>query len=490
MFRRLFLNEWKETFRSPYLSRSIAQKIFIALFALYIMLNFIVLGILFDEILEKVFPKADIFAKSSVLFFYYFLFDFITRFFLQTFPVVSIKPYLTLPVKKNNLIHFLLLKSAPSVFNLLPLLIAIPFYIKYVLPTYGFAGATAWLVTIISLVLIVHYLSFYIKKNFSLKPALTFGLMILVGGICYADIYEYIGLSKSMEWLMNRIVEIPALVLLPIILLGLVYFSLYAFFKVRLYLDSISNEQEEIREGALDFTLFSRFGQIGELMQLEMKMIWRNKRSRGFVYMSAVFLLFPFILFVDPKAYGDSTTLILCVLVTGMCAFNYAQLMLSWHTTHFDYLLTRNITGKELFKAKFYLMALSVFISYIIILPFGFFIEDFFITNTAALLFNIGFSIFIYMYIANHNSKKIDAANGGAFSFEGFGAAHYLVMLPIIGIPAFIFMAFNLFNVPNWGIAVIGVTGLIGILFQEFIIKALVTEFKEEKYKIGEAFKG
>ncbi|MFK7807206.1 MAG: DUF5687 family protein [Saprospiraceae bacterium] len=489
MFTRLFLNEWKETFRSPYLSQSIAQKIFIGLFAIYIALNFLVLGFFFHEIIEKVFPKADVFEKSSVLFFYYFLLDILMRFFVQTFPVLSIRPYLSLPIKKSSLIHFLLLKSIPSVFNILPLLIVVPFFINLVLPTFGFLSAIAWLISIVAIILSVHFLSFYIKKNFTLKPSWTFVLLIIIGLVFYADLKEFINVSAGMTWLMNKIVTFPLLAIAPVLFFGGIYSVLYNYFRGHLYLDSVNDEQQEVSAGDMDFALFNRFGSVGDLLQMESKLIWRNKRSRGFVYMSIAFLAFPFILIFDPEAYGDSTTLLVCVMVTGMCAFNYAQLMLSWHTTHFDYLLTRKITLKEILKSKYYFMALMVFVFYLATLPFGFFVEGFFLTNTAAMLFNIGFSIFIYMFIAVYYSKKVDAVKGGAFSFEGFGAAHYLVMVPIIGIPVFIFMAFNLFNLPNWGIIIIGVFGLIGILLQEFILNSLVKELKEEKYKIGAEFR-
>jgi len=166
MFKQLFLNEWKENIRSPYLSQSIIQRIFIGLLALYVMANVVFLGVFIDQILEKAFPDADPFAKFNAILFYYFLFDIMMRFFLQQFPVISIKPYLSLPIKKSTLIHFLLLKSIPSFFNLLPLLVVIPFFVKIALPAYSIFNSLLWLLSVLCIILTVHFLSFLYQKEF------------------------------------------------------------------------------------------------------------------------------------------------------------------------------------------------------------------------------------------------------------------------------------------------------------------------------------
>ena len=105
------------------------------------------------------------------------------------------------------------------------------------------------------------------------------------------------------------------------------------------------------------------------------------------------------------------------------------------------------------------------------------------------MLFNIGASLFFYMYIANYNSKKIDTEKGGVFNFEGFGAAHYLIMIPIMFLPMLISLIFWLWDLTYWGLLTVGLIGLVGILFHEKILDWLVSEFKKKKYSIAEAFR-
>jgi hypothetical protein len=50
---------------------------------------------------------------------------------------MRIQHYLHLPVKKSTLIHYVLLRSLPNLFNGGMLLIFVPFLVKMLLPAYG-----------------------------------------------------------------------------------------------------------------------------------------------------------------------------------------------------------------------------------------------------------------------------------------------------------------------------------------------------------------
>ncbi len=487
MFARLFINEWKETIRSPYLSTSLIQKIGLGILALYLLLNFLAAGIYLDKILLEVFPSADVIVKLNGFLLYYFLFDIVMRFFMQSFPVVSIKPYLTLPIKRSSIIHFLILKSVPSFFNLLPLLLFVPFFVKVIIPTYSIGASIAWFVTLLSLILMSNFISFYLKKAFDLKPLFIFVFIALISGLFYLDSYGYVGLAKGMENVMGAIFSYPLLALIPFGLAIVSYMMLYRFFRARIYLDALAKETANEVDSTTNLAIFNRFGKIGEMMNLEMKMIWRNARSRTFLYLSIGFLLYPFL--IINSGYGIGMKIMFAILTTGMFAFNYAQLLLSWHSTHFDYILTRNIKAADLFKSKYYLMSLSVLISYILTLPFCFIIDDWFMISTMSMLFNIGVSIYMYIYIANYNSKKIDPSKGNTFNFEGFGAAHYFIMIPIILAPILIYLPFSVFGYANLGMAAFGFVGIFGFLFRRQILGTLIEHFEERKHTISSAFR-
>ena len=96
----------------------------------------------------------------------------------------------------------------------------------------------------------------------------------------------------------------------------------------------------------------------------------------------------------------------------------------------------------------------------------------------------------MYMYIANYNSKKIDPGKGGGFNFEGFGAAHYVIIFPIIGIPILLYyFPFGYMGKPFLGLLTVGIVGLLGILFREKILKLLVKHFERRKHFIAADFR-
>lgn len=487
MFVKLFLNQWKQNVRSPYLSNSIFQKVVLGLLALYFLVNFLIIGLFMGKILEEAFPGMEPISKFNSLLIYYFIFDILMRFFMQQFPVVSIQPYLTLPVKKSTIIHFLLQKSIPTFFNLLPFLFFIPYFIKSIIPVSSVAASIAWFVTFISMVLTANFVSFYLKKNFDLKPILILIVILLVGSLFYFDHLGYLGLATGMESAMAAIDAQPLLAAIPLGIMLLTYFGLYRFFRNRIYLDTLNGHKKTTISSSSNISVFSRFGKIGDMMDLEMKMIWRNPRSRTYLYLSVAFVLFP--LMMIGQGHGMAYKIMFGILTTGMFAFNYAQLLLSWHSSHFDYLLTRNIKAEDLFKSKYYMLTLSVFALYIVMLPYSFFIESWFIISTMSMIFNIGFGIYLYMYIANFNSKKIDVSKGNTFNMEGFGTIHYLIMVPIILIPIVIYYFFNKVGYPVLGLWVFGLLGFLGFVFQESILKFLTTQFEYNKHTISSAFR-
>ena len=123
-----FLNfEWKQFFRSSYWQKSIALNILMAFLALYFILMFLALGIGLYPILKKQFPESDPLIILNSFLFYWFLADLVMRFFLQKLPVMNIKPFLILPLKKSKIINYVLGKSVISFFNFLPLFAVIPF---------------------------------------------------------------------------------------------------------------------------------------------------------------------------------------------------------------------------------------------------------------------------------------------------------------------------------------------------------------------------
>ena len=112
-----FINlEWKSFFRSASLGKSIAIKIFMGFMAFWMILMFLGLGFLMNDILKETYPGLDPLTAFNGLLFFWIIGDLLIRFFFQKLPVMSVKPLLMLPIKRKSVVNFVLRKS--SIFSI------------------------------------------------------------------------------------------------------------------------------------------------------------------------------------------------------------------------------------------------------------------------------------------------------------------------------------------------------------------------------------
>jgi len=117
--------------------------------------------------------------------------------------------------------------------------------------------------------------------------------------------------------------------------------------------------------------------------------------------------------------------------------------------------------GIDIFSAKYYILTIGCILTYILCLPYFFLDPNIILFNTVMLFFNISLSLFAYLFLASYNSLRIDPNEGSAFSFSGFGAAHYLIGIPIMGVPCLLYLAGDLIGGKIGGILLIGLISVI-----------------------------
>lgn len=193
---KLLTHQWKEKIRSSFWQKNIILNIVLGILGLYLILNFIAVSFFADKILLDVFKDCDVIESFTRLLFYYLLFDLIARFFFQQLPTISIQPYLTLPIKKSTLIHYPIIKSVFSFFNLLAILLILPFFIKNIYLTQSFQFSLLWIVTVLSLIAGNNFLNFSLKKYFSRQALISLLFLSFVGLLIYLDIAKIISISE------------------------------------------------------------------------------------------------------------------------------------------------------------------------------------------------------------------------------------------------------------------------------------------------------
>ena len=106
MIKRFLNLEWKQFFRSSHWQKNIAIKILMGFFALYMIAMFLFLGTGMYFIIRKLYPEGDPFVIVTNFIFYWMLGDLVMRFFLQKLPVMTVKPLLTLPIKRSQVVNY------------------------------------------------------------------------------------------------------------------------------------------------------------------------------------------------------------------------------------------------------------------------------------------------------------------------------------------------------------------------------------------------
>ncbi|AMM50913.1 hypothetical protein TH61_06510 [Rufibacter sp. DG15C] len=493
MLSLLLSHQWKETTRSSVWQKNLTVNLVLGFFMLLMLLYVVLLGFFLDNILNYMFPGKETLAMVNGGLLYYFLIDLAMRFFLQELPVLGIQPYLHLPVGKSKLVNFVLWKSITSLFNFLPLFLFIPFAVKTLPAVYGMAGTWMWVLGLFLLTLVNNFITLYVKRQLVEKPMVTFGFLLAVIGLALADYLNFISLSDSSRSFFNGLGTQPVWVLVPLVLLVAVYMLNYSFLISHTYPEEIRvNKASKVGDSS-EIGFLQRFGEMGTLIGLELRLIQRHKRPRSVVIMSVFFLAYGFVFYMN-KMYTDGFTMLIFpgIFMTGFLMMSYGQFVPGWQSAHFDALLTKRLSPYKFYLAKFWLFVPACVIAYLVTLLYGLLPEaggKIMLINTACFLYNIGINTFVVLFMSTFNKKRIDLSKSASFNWQGVGASQFILMLPILLGPILIFLPFSLLGQPYWGIATLSILGILGFIFHKQLIGVVVKRFTGQKYEIAAGFR-
>ncbi len=488
MIKWLVVHQWKQFFRSSVWQRRIVANIFLGLLIFLVALNLLAIGLYLDRLLAARASESGPTVLFNSFLLYYFGVDLLMRLMLQKVPGLSIRPYLHLKVKSSTVTHFLLSKSLWSLFNFLPLLVAAPFAVK-IIAADSQGGAAIWLATIFIMLLCNSYLAIYIKRQNFVHPKTHFAFLAVLVVIFLLDQFAIFSLSELSTTIFGSVLQNKILLLGPLVLLACLYGLNFRFLKAHTYLDDLGVREKTRGDVGEQMTFLDRFGGLGELISLELKLILRNKRLKSTLYLSPTILLLGFMFFgMEEYRKYEFMLIYMSVFFTGMFMITYGQFILSWESGYFDTIITRRINPYLYFKAKLVIMIVSCLLLYLLLTPFAYFGLDILYLNTAVLLFNLGVNSFFLLMKATLNRQKIDL-DVSTFSMQGKDSKQFFMVLLLIIIPILIYLPFKLNNQPYAGVLAIGVIGLIGLLLARPLLNLTVSMFLRQKYKIAAGFR-
>ncbi|MEM1124616.1 MAG: DUF5687 family protein, partial [Bacteroidota bacterium] len=473
MKTQLLKHAWLSFRRSPTLTRNIFQTILVSFLGVYFILVMLGLALGIRFFIEDALPGQDLLLVVGGGIGYYFLSDLLMRYFLQKFPTLAIKPYMALPIKKSSLSHYILQRSLSSFFNILPLFFLVPFFFKDILPTYP-EVAVNFALFVVGMILLNNYVSLWISKSLAVKSSwsglILFGVVLLF----FLESQGYFSLFEHLKTRVSGILQSPFLSGLPLLFAVGWYLFLHRFFQKALNLERSPSEQNLLGAN-LAIGWFDRFGDAGKLMDLELKLILRSKRARAYVIPCFLIMLYPIFMLQTMEDVVDSPYMLLGIgmLLTSAIGINYGQIILSWNSLHFDLLMSRGHTIKDIFKAKYYFLALTCLLTFGLSLPYFVVLPPIALYTSVMLLYGLTFCLFGYLFLASYTALRIDPNEGGAFSFDGFGVSHYLIIFPILGLPFILFFLGEAAGGKAAGLLAIAIPSILMLVFHQQLLDAV-----------------
>lgn len=444
MFKSFLDHSIKRATRNAKLDLKLFLKVLSVISILYLFLALIYFGYNFNYLIQLIDPSVNPIILFNYRILHICALIIILQVFLPQNLLKEIIPYLHLPIKRNKIISYLLISSLFNVILISLFLFLIPYSVRVILPNYNFQQFLFYCLGVVTIFLSVNYLSLLFKSLieisliFIILPILliiVFYLLNLFFDISFitlsASIFNHL-IDKDIYFLFILICIFAILVFVNFFIIRKVFYKLYQnqrnFLKSTMLIDSYS-----YKSNIFDYAL------------LEIKLITRNKRLKGFFWL-AVTLLILFYYMLPKNDEGVYFTFIIYILISGMFGYIFSQYLFSWESSYFDFIFSKKFDIQKYLKAKY---LIYLFLSLIVLVVFFPVIKPSQIEThmfISALLYNLSYGYFICFFIATYNKYKIDLNSNIWFNLQGFNSYQVLGIMLIILIPCILlfFLSFKI----------------------------------------------
>ncbi len=486
----LYSHIWKSFIRNERWRRSLFVRIFYIFITLYLLLLFFILGHEINKILANV--GGDPVNKFNSFLIWYMAVDLLIRCMLQPVPALQTVPYLRLRIRRSRLINHILVRSTANIFNILPLLVIIPFAIKTLMPSHGTAAGLIYIAGFILLIFLNNFLALLIELLASRKYIFY---LIPIGILAVLGILLKLGISTEKPAIeLGEGLALAAPMIsgaLVVALLGVLFLTRRVLHN-SLYLDIIGSKSHNYASGTLGNETFRKLGDTGRYISLEINLILRNKRPRQTMLMVPFFLVYFLIMALNTDSLQKPFfTVMIVTMLIGFGAVSYGQFLFSWESTYFDCIMARKNDFLCYVKAKYYLMT---GLTLIIFIPV---ITTFLITKQvdvyllfSILFFSLGVTSFIVMFLGTFNDGRVSLNSGTFMNYQGVKGSQFLLSFLFILLPIGIYSLFKFMFNDSMGKISITLPGLVFIVFHNWWIEnVIIRRFYKRKYKTLDGFR-
>lgn len=485
MFKHFASLQWKSFFRSSSLGKSLGMKLLMGFFALWTIVSLLISGLAFFSLIKKVAPDVDPVLMLSRFMLYWIIAELFLRYLMQKLPVMDIKPFLTIPVKKSRITHYVLGRSAISFYNILSLFFFVPFGIVLLTKGYPMLNVLPWLFALLGIVLCINYVIFIINK--SDKVLIAIGL--LLAALYALDYFNLAPIKEVAGDIFYALYKNPIYAIIPWTIATVLYRVNYKFLRAKLFLDSSLKKKTQLAETS-DLAWTKRFGDIAPFMQLDLKLIWRNKRTKMQVFMSLA-MVFYGLVFYTMEDFGGTSPMIVFVgiFITGIFLMNFGQFIPAWDSAYYSMMMSQNIPLRKYLEAKAGLIRASIVVMFLLSIPYVYFGWEALAINFSTALYNLGVNIPVILFFGSMNKKRIDLTKSAFGNMQGTGAAQFIVGIPLFLVPMIIYGLLHFFVSFEVAVSTLGILGIFGFVIRNMLLDKITAVYRKKKYRMIAGFK-
>lgn len=490
LIQELIKQDFLKSVRSSGFYRSAFSKVFYTLMGAYFAAILLFLGFSLHKILLESGSHNNPLLQICGALLYTILTGLALRFVMQSLTTFNLPPYQVLNIKRSALVNFIILKPLFNPINYLTLLVIVPFSIKYVADIYSPLVAVSFVWAYINIIWFNSMFASFLKRKFGPSFRNTLIVFAILGSVIGLEFLKVFSLF-NVSLVAFRFIILNPVGWVVISCSAVIAFGLNKwFFYQNYYAETFNKYAKQAKAIMTDFGFLNRFGIEGELMAMELKLILRHKRPKSMMFMS-VFFLFYGLIFYPQKIYQDSNGMLFFVAIfsTGLAMLMFGQWTISWDSAHFDGLMTKNVSAETYVRANYKLLASFAILSFVLTTPYFLFGWKIMFMHITAFLLNIGVNLFILLYFATYNTKRIDLSKSSAMNYQGVSVKNFLVILPIMFFP--IFFVWLLSSVFSLAVALssFSVIGIVGLICTKPLINLCAKQFQDRKYALAEGFR-
>ena len=462
-------------------------------FAVALWLVYLVMfGFLFIPMFRDIYPSMEpyhIFNKGMI---YLMMADFVMRFTMTKQPVQEIKPFVLLPVGKSRVLRSYLLMNGLSGYNLIWMFMLVPFGFGTLFRYFGFVGVLGFLVGYWLLILANNYWFMVCRTLMNqhilylLVPIAVYALLLV--GLLVPET-NYIG-NFCLElgegfflWEWQAYLGIIAAIVL-------MFYLSHTLQKHVVYKELSKTEVVKKLKKVQEYKFLDRFGEVGEYMRLEIKLLTRNKVPRAQFYMGfAIMLMFSALLAFTDVYDGDFMRYFITVYNFAVLGVLVLSQTMSYEGNYLDGLMSRKESILNLLRAKYYVQCALLFVPLIImILP----ITEGKISLLCALacfFLTSGFTFWTLMQLAVYNkhtldlNTKVTGKNSGGTFFQS------MIIMAGFFLPVIILQVLTSLCSENTALLIILGIGLAFTLTHPLWMRNIYKRFMKRRYENMEGFR-